>query len=567
MVCTNNIISEDYIDVLVRLRGNEDLLRRYQDICFQEINEKWVVLYENINDIPLINYSNYGYLTIPKLYGLMDQESMATSGILKVQNQSALSLKGSGVIIGFVDTGIDYLHEAFLDELNNTRIISIWDQNVKANVEDTPINFDFGAEYSEKQINDAIKSNTPYDIVPEKDEIGHGTFIAGIAAGSNTNVSFVGAAPQSDIVFVKLRQAKTVLKRYHCVPDDAIAYSESDIMLGIKYLVNKAIELDRPLVICFGLGSSMGPHTDGSPLSLYLSEVANEANIVVVTPAGNEGNERHHYSGLIDKNVEYESVEIVVGQGVTGFSVELWGKRPDVFSVEIISPSGEKISRIPESFNLSRTIDFVLENTYIEYYHNLVETIEASQVINMRFKAPSEGVWKIRVYCDSTMAGYYDMWLPIKNFLDGEVYFLDSTPYTTLLVPSSANAVITVSAYDYRNEAIWLQSGRGNAANGNIKPDIAAPGVEILGPAAGGNHDLYSRRNGSSIAAAHVAGAAALMLEWSKRNNRYAIFNTSDVKALLILGARRDGGLVYPNPEWGYGKLDLINTFLVLAGS
>lgn len=565
MSCGDNIASQEYIDILLRYRGSVNFLEQYSDICYQKVDENWAVLYLNINDIPPLNYGTYGYYTIPKLYGLMDQESMAESGILKVQNQSALSLKGRGVLIGFVDTGIDYLHEAFLDELGNTRLLSIWDQSAQG--EGAPTGFDYGIEYDRAQINRAIRSQNPYEIVPQRDDIGHGTFVAGIAAGSRTNDSFAGAAPQSSIIAVKLRQAKKALKDFHQVQEAAIAYSESDIMLGISYLTRKAAEFNMPLVINFGMGSSMGPHTGGSVLSQYLSQAANMANTAVTAAIGNEGSSRHHFQGKIADGEAFETVELVVGTRVSGFSLELWGQQPDIFSVEIISPSGEKISRIPASYMYSRNISFILENTIIYYYHKLIETVDGGQVISLRFKNPTAGVWRIRVYDDNSLAGYYNMWLPVDTFLDNEVYFLNSSPYTTLLMPSASGYVITTTAYDYRNNSIWINSGRGNTANNMVKPDIAAPGVDIYGPVAGAGHNLYTRRSGTSIAAAHVAGAAALMFEWRNRNSQYSIFNTSDIKALLKIGARRDKNLSYPNREWGYGKLDLINTFLVLAGS
>lgn len=563
--CKANITSEEYVDVLVRYREAERIMNDNSNICYQVISDGWVAIYLKNGMVPFPNYKDYGYYSVPKLYGLMERSSMVESGILEVQNQSALNLLGTDVIIGFVDTGIDYLHSAFKDANGKTRIYSIWDQT--DNTGTTPDGFFYGSEYDEAQINEAIESESPEKIVPQQDELnGHGTFLAGIAAGSDLGNNFTGAAPNSRIIMVKLRPAKQALRDFFLINEEAVAYSESDIMLGMRYLYETALKAGKPLVICFGLGTSYGPHTFGTPLTQMMGELADMAQTVVVLPTGNEANSRHHYLGRFYNNQDYVSVEVRVGENERGFIMELWGQQPDIYSVEIIAPSGEIVRRLPARNEVNYQADFIYEPTVIDIDYRIVETINGNQLIAMRFDNPSPGIWQIRVYNDNLLAGYFNMWLPISEFLSGDTYFINSSPYVTLTMPSSAYYPIAVSAYNHRDNSIWIDSGRGYGANGIIKPEIAAPGVLVYGPRAGGNHDGFTTKSGTSVAAAHVAGAAALLLEWARRGEAYNISNTSDVKALLILGTQRDRNRTYPNPEWGYGRLDIAGTFEKLSG-
>lgn len=563
--CREFISSEDSVDIIVRYRDIGSVLESYPDICYQIINDNWAVLYPDIRMIPPLGIRDYDYYPIPKLYGLMEQSSMIASGIVSVKNRNTLNLTGRNVIIGFVDTGIDYLHEVFRDAAGRTRIYSIWDQTDDSGV--PPDGFLMGSEYTQEQINEALQSENPYSVVPEVDEPGgHGTFIAGIAAGSDLGTDFTGAAPDSSIIMVKLRKAKKALRDFFLINEEAQAYSESDIMLGIRYLYEKATQAGKPLVICLGVGTSYGAHTSGSPLAQMLSEVSDMAATAVVLPTGNEGNSRHHYLGQNGVHQNYETVEIRVGENERGFMLELWGQYPDIYSVEFITPSGEIVERIPSRSRVNQEIDFVFSQAILTVDYRMIETVNGSQVITMRFENPDPGIWKIRVYNDNSLRGYFNMWLPISSFLSSDTFFLEPSPYVTLTMPSSAYYPITVSAYDHRSESIWIDSGRGFAANGIVKPDISAPGVSVYGPRSGGNHEEFTIRSGTSIAAAHVAGASALLFEWKRRGMDYYITNTSDIKSLLILGAQRDRNRTYPNPEWGYGKLDIAGTFEKLAG-
>lgn len=233
----------------------------------------------------------YSYNSFPSLYTLNSLVSLDISGITAVQNNPDLNLLGKDVLIGIIDTGIDYRHQAFKNTDGTTRIQSIWDQSEQSGV--PPDSFTFGSEYDTDLINKALQSDNPLSIVPSVDTNGHGTAISSIAAGSPTNdQSFRGVAPEADLVVVKLKDAKKNLKDLFFVPDGLLCFQESDIMLAARYLVTVSIELNKPIVICIALGTSMGGHDGNGPLSSYLDNLAQLPGIGVSVSAGNEGNKK-----------------------------------------------------------------------------------------------------------------------------------------------------------------------------------------------------------------------------------------------------------------------------------
>ncbi len=565
MDCRENILSEDYVDFLVRVRDLDLIREQYRDICYEPVSYGWVVVHVAAAEVLPLSFAKYGYYPIPKLYGLMDRSSMIESGIVRVQNQKNLMLTGKNVIVGIIDDEIDYLHQVFRDEVGNSRIVAVWDQNDNSGT--LPENISYGSEYSNEMFNEALKSDLPYSVVPNlQEEGGHGTFVAGIAAGSRIGNDFVGAAPDSMIAMVKLRPAKQVLRDFYLINDNAKAYSENDIMMGVRYLTELSVRLDKQLVICIGLGTSFGPHTTGTPLSQMLSLVAGREDTAVVLAMGNEGNSRHHYLGTVSTINEYDNVEIRVGENERGFLLELWGQQPDIFSVGIVAPSGERVERIQPSVNVSQQIEFIYEETVIYIDYKLIDSINGSQFITMRFNGPSPGIWKIRVYSDNSLSGYFNMWLPISEFLSSDTYFVNSSPYITLTQPAAANYPIAVGAYNHTTGSFWIDSGRGYTADAVVKPEIVAPGVDVYGPRSGANHNEFTSKSGTSIAAAHVAGAAAVIFEWRSRGTDNPVISTSNVKSLLILGANRGVNRNYPGPEFGYGLLDVAGVFEELAG-
>ncbi len=555
--CGLEITSEDYLDVISRYRLFIEEFERYRNngACVNVINNTWAVLTFKASEVPEYSFASAGYFRIPKLYTLMDTSSAEEIGIYRLRNQPALDYRGESVLIGVVDTGIDYMHPVFINEQGKTRIKAIWDQNTTG--DNPPRGIGYGNVYTENDINEAIISENPYERVPGDITQGHGTFLAGIAAGNDVDGEFTGIAPDAEIAVVKLKPAKKSLRDIYLINENAPAYSETDIMFGIKYLLTVAAKYTKSLVILIGLGTSYGSHTGVSPLEDYMAEVSRQYGTVVVVPTGNEGNARRHYYGQMS-GAGVQTVELNVGRDERGFVLELWADSPDVYTVEFISPSGELAPRLPSDISGERTITFIFEKTKIYVGYRTIETISGKYLVIMRFDAPSEGIWRINVYGNQVVRGVYNMWLPAGNFLSSNTYFINSNPDITITAPGNVSDVITTAAYNHYTGAAYIESGRGFSANGVVKPDIAAPGVDVYGPVPGGG---YTRRSGTSIAAANAAGCAALLLDWGNENYNLYFMNTANVKTILIKGAKRERTEVYPNRSTGYGKIDIYSSF------
>ena len=551
------ILSESYADII--LPSYTGFLTDYKERGAQIFNNYYGMVHYPLEEELFQNYYEYGffYNTIPKLFTLLDLESLEASGILAVQNQPVLGLKGQDVLIGFIDTGIDYTHPAFRRPDGLSRIVGIWDQTLQTG--QPPFDLNYGTAYSQEELNQALGMENPFSLVPSRDENGHGTFLAGVAAGSALpQQSFSGAAPEALIAIVKLKPAKEYLKEIFYVTGSAPAYQSTDIMLGIRYLILLADALKKPLVICIGLGSNQGSHSGSSPLDSMLSVTDQYRGIHAVTAAGNEAGKAHHFYGTAANSGAYEAVEILVEPGTSGFCAELWGQPPEVYAVGFESPLGEVIQKLPPRISFSENISFILENTRIFVTSEIVQTVSGQQLIFIRFSDPTPGSWKIRVYTDSFNNGNYHIWLPITGFSDPDVRFLRPNPDTTLTVPSASVSTMTTAAYNAYDNSLFLNSSRGFTRTGQIKPDFAAPGVNVFGPNLRG---AFTTATGTSVAAAITAGACAQMVEWGMRRTPPRIFNNSELKALFIRGADRSRQELYPNREWGYGTLNVYQVF------
>ena len=560
--CSSLIVSEETGDYIIEYNSLYfEQIQRQDGVCISCINDTWCILYTNYPGSRNINIQQ-GYYSVPKLYGLMDTTSFDASGITATLNQPLLNVRGQGVLIGFLDTGIDYLREDFKASGGRTRIAAVWDQTIQSvnYEEDTgeaagTEQYDreqvqgmvqYGTVYTREDINAALaaerEGQNPYDIVPSRDENGHGTFLAGVAAASET-ADYIGAAPEAEILMVKLKPAKKYM------------------MMGVRFLQQYAIREKKPLVICVGLGTASGSRTGALPFADLLNTLARQVNTVVVTCTGNEANNRTHTSGLAVSDTEPSEIEITVGADERGFVMEIWAESLDILSVAITSPSGERISRIPARIDTGGVYNFLLERSQVAVNYRVVESASGYEVIFMRFINPAQGIWKIHVYSLTNIVGRYNAWLPLKQFLSGDTYFLNSNPSTTLTEPGAAERVISVGAYNHITDASYVASGRGYTATGLVKPDFVAPGVDVYGVRAGGG---YTTRTGTSVAAAHAAGAAALLLTWGVTDGNLPYMGTNEVKSVLIRGAKRENNTVYPNNIYGYGKMDVIEAFYKL---
>lgn len=567
MTCKEKILSEDYGEIIVDFTNPFTTEEESERYCFVRINSRFGIAYLPQSDLQNIMGTLYVYHTLPKIYGLMAEDfdpiSLINSGILQTQ-RPPLSLDGRGVVVAFVDTGIRYAQEEFLNEAGNSRIMAVWDQTIQTGT--PPEGYAYGTLFTRDDLNEALRAENPYDVVPTYDEIGHGTAMASVAAGSvlDGGRSFRGAAPQAEIVVVKLRQAKKNLRDYYLIAEDAPAYAESDIMLGVKFAESFASTFRRPVVICIGVGTNSGNHTIGSSLARYLNEIAGIRNRGIVICAGNEGNAGHHFSapvphGRFAESDAYVDVELRVGEGERGFLLETWGCVPDVLYASVRTPGGEMIPRFRLGMGQSLTYSFVYERTKVTIDSVLVEPSSGNELIIFRFDAPTAGVWTIRIFAAQDGGnGMFHMWLPITQFLSSQTYFLKPDPYVTITDPGIAERPITTSTYDDLNNSFYVNSGRGYLRNGLVKPDLAAPGVNVS--------TSLGKRTGSSIAAAMTAGGVAQFFQWAVIQQNNPLVESNEIKTYFIRGASRDPDLVYPNREWGYGRLNVAGTFEALAG-
>lgn len=574
MSCTNSVASEDFADFIAPyFTTPEEFIRSQGTDCIDFVNSTLAVVYVPLSTVTPSTYTSYTYSAVPKLYSLLDVTSMDAAGITAAGELPVLNNQGAGVIVGFVDTGINYTDSLFRNVDGSTRIIGIWDQTNNSdnsnNIENEtakPISaFSalYGTQYTAEEINLALNSDNPASIVPTRDENGHGTFLASIAAGNrDERAGFSGAAPQASIAMVKLKPAKQYLRDFYLIRDGADAYQENDIMMGVSYLYFLARKYSMPLVVCIPLGTNMGSHMGMSRLGQYLNQVSLSNGSAVITAAGNETGARHHFRAVMDADTDEVTAELRVGEREAGFSMELWAENMGVYTVGFISPTGEVAREISVPLRGENTVSFLLEQTQITVYTQIADVSSGSQFIFMRFENPMSGIWRILIRNSLDIRETFHIWLPVRGFITDETYFLRPDPDTTITDPGNARYPITVTAYDHTKNSIYIHASRGYSLSGRIKPDLAAPGVNILGASVSGRR--LTRMSGTSVSAAHLAGAAAILLNWGVLNANYPYLNTPVLKSIFVRGAQRNPALTYPNREFGYGTLNLYEAFLHL---
>ena len=574
MSCTNSVASEDFADFIAPyFTTPEEFIRSQGTDCIDFVNSTLAVVYVPLSTVTPSTYTSYTYSAVPKLYSLLDVTSMDAAGITAAGELPVLNNQGAGVIVGFVDTGINYTDSLFRNVDGSTRIIGIWDQTNNSdnsnNIEnETAKPFSafsalYGTQYTAEEINLALNSDNPASIVPTRDENGHGTFLASIAAGNrDERAGFSGAAPQASIAMVKLKPAKQYLRDFYLIQDGAEAYQENDIMMGVSYLYFLARKYSMPLVVCIPLGTNMGSHMGMSRLGQYLNQVSLSNGSAVITAAGNETGARHHFRAVMDADTDEVTAELRVGEREAGFSMELWAENMGVYTVGFISPTGEVAREISVPLRGENTVSFLLEQTQITVYTQIADVSAGSQFIFMRFENPMSGIWRILIRNSLDIRETFHIWLPVRGFISDETYFLRPDPDTIITDPGNARDPITVTAYDHTKNSIYIHASRGYSLSGRIKPDLAAPGVNILGASVSGRR--LTRMSGTSVSAAHLAGAAAILLNWGVLNANYPYLNTPVLKSIFVRGAQRNPALTYPNREFGYGTLNLYEAFLHL---
>ncbi|WP_187144023.1 MULTISPECIES: S8 family peptidase [Blautia] len=556
----NKIVDENYMDLIF----DNYLLKTYStDNSITQLNDRY-----SISHVPVdkMDYCDLGkknlYYSYPGLFTLMSEVSLEEAGVTVIQNNPHLALYGNNILIGIIDTGIDYQHPAFMTSNDTSRIVRIWDQSIQDGP--APKGYSYGTEYTNEIINTALNSSDPLSVVPSRDENGHGTAIASIAAGSSDGIStFRGVVPKAQLVVVKLKKPKKKLLQISFVPDNVECYQETDIILGLKYLQETAERLKRPMAVCFTLGSSQGSHTGLGTLSEYISGLSLLPRFNIAIAAGNEGSRNRHYYSSVDKAPYEHMFELKVSEKDKLFAVEIWAQVPARLTIEIITPVGESTRLNYPQLGSCNQFSFVFEDSQLWVNNIVLEKETGDQLIVVRFKNPNSGIWRFRLVNLETEAFSFDAWLPSGDLISKDTYFLGASPYTTVTIPGNSENALTVTAYDPLTDRILTNAGRGYTRINQITPDVAAPGYQT---SCAFPDKRYGAMTGTGAAAAFTAGVIAMVLEWAVREGNYPAITGYEINRLIIRGANRNISTnKYPNPIWGYGILDIYNLFLKLS--
>ena len=551
-------------ELVVKYSGNLDAAREL-GASVEEMRNEYAILTVKESLIPVISaLPQIEYIEKPKRLFFAIGQAKAASCV-NILQETPPYLSGRGVLIAVLDSGIDYFHEAFRREDGSTRILELWDQ--------TQNRF-----YTEAEINRALERGSreaARQVVLSVDVSGHGTAVAGIAAGdsrggaadwnlqsggrspgaagsdaamsaarSTASGVYRGIAYESDLLVVKLGTAR---------PDGFPRTTE--LMRAVNYAVAFAAERFLPLVINISFGNTYGSHDGTSLLETFLDDIGNYGRTTILVGSGNEGAASGHTSGTLQMR-RTEEVEFTVSSYESSFSIQLWKSYSDQFEVSLQAPSGERFGPFSEELGPAR---FRYRKMQILLYYGKPGPYSTAQELYFDFipdegSFVDEGIWTFFLRPVSLVSGRYDFWLPSAGVLNAATRFLRPTPDTTLTIPSAASKVITVGAYNSFYNSYADFSGRGfTRLTNQVKPDIAAPGVNIMAPAVNGG---YQSVTGTSFATPVASGAAALLMQWGIVDGNDPFLYGEKVKAYLRRGARKLPGIAeYPNPMVGYGTL------------
>ena len=539
---------ENVWELIVKYSGTLEAVRQTARSVTELLNGYAVIVIEEERIGQLAQLPEVEFIEKPKKLYFQTDVGRQVSCIDIVQDMP-LSLRGKGTLIGIVDSGIDYENAEFRNEDGTTRIVSLWDQSVNGR---PPAGYLAGTEYTREQIDAALATEDKEvrrQMVKTSDVSGHGTAVAGIAAGNGRGSEgrrFRGAAPEAELIIVKMG-----------APREGGFPRTTELMRGVDYIVRKAVELRRPVAINISFGNTYGSHDGTSLVERFLNDIADMWKNVICIGSGNEGASAGHVSGKVRRQIS-ETVELAVQQREPALSIQIWKSYVDEMGVSVISPSGRQAGPFYEFLGAQR---YILGDTELLIYYGEPKPYSVKQEIYLSLLPGKQyiesGVWKIVLTSGRLVDGEYQMWLPTQTSLNMGTAFLQPNSMSTLTIPSTASLAVTVAAYDARTFSYADFSGRGPAGmyegENVLKPDIAAPGVRVTAPVPGGGYQSFS---GTSFAAPFVTGSAALLMEWGIVRGNDPYLYGEKVKAYLRKGAKQLAGYErWPNALLGYGAL------------
>lgn len=557
-------IEEKTWEVIVKYHGSlQELAERR--IVVEELIAGYAILTVPESEMSVLAMTEQiEYVEKPKRLFFTDLDGN-TASCFAPGSMLSRQLTGRGVLVAVIDSGITYWNEDFRKSDGTTRIRYLWDQVL-------------GQEYDETQINAALATGSrqqALELVPSIDTTGHGTAVAGIAAGNGGagGLANAGVARESDLLVVRLGTPRT-----ESFP------RTTELMRALTYTVNKSIELQMPVAINLSFGNTYGAHNGTSLLERFLDNISEIGRNVICVGSGNEGASGGHVGGsvavtgrgentltnIVDRidNAVTDNVtriELIIGNYETGINVQLWKEYTDRYLVTMVSPSGEAFT--VDTDRPGKQI-YQLDQTRILLYNGEPAPYLTSQEIYFDL-LPEEGnryvgagVWTFLLQPVRTITGNYTFYLPSGTVRSASTRFVRTTPDVTLTIPSTASKVVTVGAYDPVYDAYADFSGRGylyqeqvnsRTSDSFVKPDLVAPGINILAPDREGG---YTPVTGTSFATPFVTGAAALLMQWGIVDGNDPYLYGEKVKAYLRRGAKPiRGENSYPNARVGYGAL------------
>lgn len=531
-------------ELIVKYSGSLDAVRE-MGVRVEEMRNEYAILIvpedriEEVSALPQIEY-----VEKPKRLFFAVNRARAASCI-NILQEPPRNLTGRGILVAVLDSGIDYFHEDFRNRDGTTRIAALWDQTLER-------------VFTREEINEALETGSrsgARELLPSVDGSGHGTSVAGIAAGNGreSDGAYRGVAYESDLLVVKLGNAR----------EEGFPRT-TELMRAVDFAVGRAVDMVMPLAVNISFGNTYGSHDGTGLLETFLDDIGNYGRTTIVVGSGNEGAAAGHLSGDFPDRASTAAeavAELSVAPYESGVSVQLWKAYTDQFTVSLQTPSGEQLGPLSEQLGPVR---FRYRKTQVLVYYGKPGPFSATQEIYFDF-VPDEGsyvesgIWTFRLQPQRIIQGRYDFWLPSSAVLNFSTRFLRSTPDTTLTIPSSAAKVITVGAYNSVTNSYADFSGRGfTRLTDQVKPDLCAPGVGLMAPGNGGG---YRSVTGTSFAAPVVTGSAALLMQWGITDGNDPFLYGEKVKAYLRRGAKELPGFTeYPSPLVGYGVLCVENS-------